>query len=366
MDTPETLGYYIDPFYHSWQQPKLHDGKFNTSVGCSLTRTHTFNTILPDPAEGSDYPNTNSDGLLEKIIVITPGLRQSALMYSIESADPFPKDEDVINTQIIQNHHVKTDDFGKWEVNLQDANRWDYKDGPNAWRILSQGVKIDTTSSPHETTGHYECISITPPNASSDIEGPQPGTETIHQDVRPNREWLKYHINNWGKHTNAKSYISGTLTDLNNRTLRQPVANSQHDPTELDTYYSINEMKWRMYDVFDKHFNWFILRLKVKPNMTFRFECQTNYEFTYPIGQGISLFETDGAGAVEADQLNEINDEIDEEAGPANVTPRQQLPRLRARIIPRITDTPARSSARTRSRNTQNTTTKRARRRIQL
>lgn len=280
--------YYLHPFAQTTQQPKIPDGKMNTSIG---VQNNLQSEITTEPADDSLYATY--------YFVLYPGWNLAMTVYKKTHGTQFAAMAATIDTN-----------SGYWRQNPTNNTRWDSTpNSPCFWRMVSQGMRITALESSANIQGHFESVSL-PVNIQRDetTYSQQPvGTGENCRFIRPTNEYIEKLEENTQLWRNSKTYTSGTLEELKNLVFRQVVNDTDHTPKPIDSYFfSETEVVNHIDSTTDSSFQMRIVRIRTRGEQELLVNIVVNKEYQFPFTASIKGFETLNDNNVNMEDLNEI------------------------------------------------------------
>jgi hypothetical protein len=310
--------YYVDPFHKDKNQPKIPDGKFETSIGAKKTTATTFTTAV-----------AASPNVTETYIFVFPSIYQSQTIatatYALTDVPNFPPPT-----------HEKIYDFGT----ISDATNMTFTalNRPAAYRIVSKGITIKNVSADAVYEGFFETVCF-PMNevvenfmaVQTNVPNGQPAQQV---GIVPTQAYVNSLANNKHVWRDSKSYLSGTYDEMNKYIFRLPVTDPTHQPIyvphKINTALSGNGTPLQtttqsleaLRKYFDYNFQFRVIRLVTNQPNTFFMNTCTNIELVYPLDSNLRLFQTENTNyrAQTPERINRRLGGIEESAGAIRVT----------------------------------------------
>lgn len=330
------IAHYVNPFIKNDSQPKIPDGKMESSIGQANRRTLVWqapNTNCVVPGEIIAGPTTSYYTTF--YAVMYPGLAQ---ILSIHTIWTNPNPTNVIGTvqattlpvgtqvtaannnpalvpvltypetaQIIHTHNLKLTNLttgvapnivnqaaGTFEIDTEVT--------PSYWRMVSQGLRIDPVGSESQTSGFFETVSLPCTMAQKYLQITKNNVVqngvilTTAPALRVNQDFVKELENNLANWRDSPSYATGPIADLVGDQWHQLVNDTTHSPTFIDNKYETdnpdNLPTAIKSALIDENFQMRIFRFRCPPQSRFVFQMQTNYEFQYWMSSPLKVFQT--------------------------------------------------------------------------
>lgn len=288
-----SLQYYRYPFARNSSQPKIPDGKIESSIGmCRKQIVQT--TINAQPTTPVIY------------VIHLPHFNNVCTVYQFDNVGvPNPDDPLLPNiTNWAETQSAYTTDRGA----MLDGNGLYITslDVPSIWRLVSSGMKIVPTTASTNLNGFYETITI--PVDYTDVNWEK---DAVNVPLIAGLSHLKYKISRttiadlernkltWRNH---QSYHTGNLSDLGQLAFNLPVNNPDHTPTSILSSYEIdNEFVHKAF--VDENFLMRVVRIEGTAAQNFNFVMQTNYEFVFSFKSIIRAFQTENYAQVDMNRV---------------------------------------------------------------
>jgi hypothetical protein len=288
------MEYYLNPFVHTSEQPKVADGKLISSVGKQNRSFASFQVanhevvLGPDPEiQANNYRTTS--GLM--YLIIYPGLHTLMSVYQFTDAVT------VINAFEKKENHEATIS--------QNGTTYTYNGFPTNWRIVSQGLRLLNVSSDLDQNGFIESVSLPLPLNPNDWEWDG-------SNLRLTKDHILQLETNHGQWQNSISYKQGDMKEFNTLQMRTLVNDSDHEPRPNNkTYNTANLSREIITDFMDHNMMMRVIRIRTRPATNFTVNLYTNYEFQYSYDSKLRDYHTTNPMDVDivqvASRLNRIN-----------------------------------------------------------
>jgi len=293
-----SLQYYRYPFAKNSSQPKIPDGKIESSIGLSRKQIVSFQIDV--------------DAVETPVVYILhiPHFNNMCTVYQKDA-----------NFNWVEQETAYTIDSGHMTVNQNDTLYSISKNSPVMWRLVSAGLKLLPTSASVNLDGFYETITV-PVKLTKESWAKEavalPDVGVQHLKWAPAPQVLLDLENTKLTWRNHQSYHTGNLSELHRFAYDLPVNNPDHTPREfLDSYGSTSENYIK--DYIDNNFLMRIIRVEGKAEQDFNILLQTNYEFVYGFDSILRAFQTENRNFVNMADINN-NKRANENANGTNAT----------------------------------------------
>lgn len=271
-EAAKQLAVYVNPFSVATQQPKIPDGARNHSLGVS----YRYSTAL-----------TLTDVLPACYVALVPGLTTTLIYRAIESTDNAWPFINVGADEIV--YHTKPQSWG--HVFATDGNRVEpFYSNPSveAWRCVSQGLKIRTTNNALTDQGFWQAIRFRHCNVPSKIRVRMDGTGTGYFPMWENKVPV---VAEW---PNDPSYMSGTLRQLSSKSFMLATEDNKHKFISMPTTGEHQEIV--QYDqLYDTSFDTILIKITGAENTNLLFESFSNQESTWNAASELNAYQTQTA-----------------------------------------------------------------------
>lgn len=299
-----TLEYYYNPFVKTPQQPKIADGKMNTSIG--YQNFYSQEVTFDNQGDIEQNMNMHNAYIIMLPAIMSPFIMNHPIVTATADTPVYTYSNEKLLTDLSQCQFSDT---------LKGLNT-----NPMYWRQVSQGLRIMCIESETDSQGYFESVSVPTNTLTKYI---QIHTETIpvgtagqgifKMPTLNDRFYkdLETAANNW---RDSKTYACGTIRDIQKFEFRQVVNDTDHSPTFLQDEYDPTDVVTFARECFDTQFQTRIIRLRFKPGTRFLLNGIQNLEFQFPFNNVQRAFETVNNAEVnyalvnalaEADELNQ-------------------------------------------------------------
>lgn len=315
-----SLNYYVNAFTKNSKQPKILDGKMNTSLGGQVNQLKEF--VTPD--KYSIFYNQATGGFDVPVearaetqhnttyVFLTPSLfcpvhaktlsdtTQSKVIPGTEDATEVVIDLDpdhmfMINKKVcIYNKNAL--------LSTTDTAVMSRQQGPEQWRLVSNALRIYAIESRNNTKGYYEAVCMPLPVDCDQYEF----REELKGGVSFTDRMVSRLESKWVTLRDDASYNSGTIHTLGSKFFQCPVDNPDHTPAKLASslkyeFNSATDMTLKLNSlnnvrslnsIFDQNHLMWVIRIRTDKKFSMNMNYKLNFECNYPISDSLNAFET--------------------------------------------------------------------------